>query len=64
MRRLGAQFGREAFDINVIDRNHTRGEKPLLHEVATLVGHACGIAQARVPAQGSPGRIPCADPGD
>jgi len=34
VRRLGAHFGREAFDIILIERNHTHIWKPLLHEVA------------------------------
>jgi NADH dehydrogenase len=34
VRRLGAHFGRELFDIILIERNHTHIWKPLLHEVA------------------------------
>jgi NADH dehydrogenase len=34
VRRLGAHFGRERFDIILIERNHTHIWKPLLHEVA------------------------------
>jgi NADH dehydrogenase len=34
VRRLGARFGRELFDIILIERNHTHIWKPLLHEVA------------------------------
>jgi NADH dehydrogenase len=34
VRRLGARFGRESFDIILIERNHTHIWKPLLHEVA------------------------------
>ncbi len=34
VRRLGAHFGREKFDIILIERNHTHVWKPLLHEVA------------------------------
>ena len=33
--RLGAEFGRDAFDIILVDRNKTHIWKPLLHEVAT-----------------------------
>ena len=33
--RLGAEFGRESFDIILVDRNKTHIWKPLLHEVAT-----------------------------
>ena len=34
VRRLGNHFGREAFDIILVERNHTHVWKPLLHEVA------------------------------
>ena len=34
VRRLGAHFGRDLFDIILIERNHTHIWKPLLHEVA------------------------------
>ncbi len=33
--RLGAEFGRQSFDIILVDRNKTHIWKPLLHEVAT-----------------------------
>ncbi len=32
--RLGAQFGRQAFDIILVEKNRTHVWKPLLHEVA------------------------------
>jgi NADH dehydrogenase len=34
VRRLGAHYGRDKFDIILIERNHTHIWKPLLHEVA------------------------------
>jgi len=34
VRKLGAHFGRDAYDVILIDRNHTHIWKPLLHEVA------------------------------
>ena len=34
VRRLGAKFGREKFDIILVERNRTHIWKPLLHEVA------------------------------
>ena len=34
VRRLGGHFGRDLFDIILIERNHTHIWKPLLHEVA------------------------------
>jgi len=34
VRRLGKRFGREAFDIVLLERNNTHIWKPLLHEVA------------------------------
>ena len=34
VRRLGARYGREHFDIILVERNHTHVWKPLLHEVA------------------------------
>lgn len=34
VRKLGAAYGRDAFDIILIERNHTHIWKPLLHEVA------------------------------
>ena len=34
VRRLGGYFGRDAYDIILVERNHTHVWKPLLHEVA------------------------------
>lgn len=34
VRKLGAHYGREDFDIILVERNHTHIWKPLLHEVA------------------------------
>ena len=34
VRKLGSHFGREDFDIILVERNHTHIWKPLLHEVA------------------------------
>ena len=34
VRKLGAYFGRERFDVILIDKNRTHIWKPLLHEVA------------------------------
>jgi len=34
VRKLGAHLGRDAYDVILIDRNHTHIWKPLLHEVA------------------------------
>ena len=34
VRKLGRKFGREKFDIILVDRNNTHIWKPLLHEVA------------------------------
>lgn len=34
VRRLGGHFGRDAYDIILVERNHTHVWKPLLHEVA------------------------------
>jgi len=34
VRKLGAHYGRERYDIILVDRNHTHIWKPLLHEVA------------------------------
>ena len=34
VRKLGAHYGRDRFDIILVDRNHTHIWKPLLHEVA------------------------------
>jgi NADH dehydrogenase len=34
VRRLGAVFGRDSYDIILVERNHTHIWKPLLHEVA------------------------------
>ena len=34
VRKLGAKFGREQFDIILVERSHTHIWKPLLHEVA------------------------------
>ncbi|MFM8608177.1 MAG: NAD(P)/FAD-dependent oxidoreductase, partial [Hyphomicrobiales bacterium] len=35
VRLLGARFGREDYDVILVERNHTHIWKPLLHEVAT-----------------------------
>lgn len=35
VRKLGARYGRDHFDIILVERNHTHIWKPLLHEVAT-----------------------------
>ena len=34
VRRLGARFGRDGYDIILVERNQTHIWKPLLHEVA------------------------------